>query len=101
MVATLKINGFVQPEEAAQSLYRTIEKDHYSIFRYSKEISRGTFKLDATQTPHTIDSTPAGKDGNRCWASTSSTARSCGFATPRRANRAPKSSAPSSVRNTR
>jgi uncharacterized protein (TIGR03067 family) len=58
MVVSTTINGAKLPDEEAQTLFRTINGDHYQIFRFSKTISRGTFKIDATKKPKTIDSTP-------------------------------------------
>jgi len=59
MVATIKSNGLQQPQDEAESLFRTVKDNTYVISRYSREFARGVFKLDATQTPRTIDSTPA------------------------------------------
>jgi uncharacterized protein (TIGR03067 family) len=58
MVATMKTSGMDVPAEESQSLFRTIEGDRYKIARYSKTIAQGTFKIDATQSPKTIDSQP-------------------------------------------
>ena len=59
-----------------QTLFRTITGNHYVVSRFSKVIGQGTFKIDATQSPKTIDSTPAcgGFPPSRFAASTSSTA---------------------------
>lgn len=43
----------------AQTLFRTVEGDRYTVSRFMKVVGRGTFKIDATQTPKTIDSTSA------------------------------------------
>lgn len=58
MVATMKTGGMDVPAEEAQSLFRSIEGNRYKIARYTKTIGQGTFKLDATQSPKTIDSQP-------------------------------------------
>jgi uncharacterized protein (TIGR03067 family) len=64
MVATMKSAGMDVPPDEAQALFRTVEGDRYSVARYTKQIASGTFKLDATKTPKTIDSTPgAAGDG--------------------------------------
>lgn len=60
MVAMMKVNGGELPADEAQALFRTIKRDKYTVSRFSKTIASGTFKLDATQSPRTIDSTPAG-----------------------------------------
>jgi len=63
-MASIKTNGIAEPEEVAQSMFRTVEKDRYAVFRYMRKLAGGKFKLDATVTPHTIDSTPdAAPDG--------------------------------------
>jgi len=63
MIAEIKQNGIKDPPEDAQTLFRTVSGDKYSIFRYSKKISEGTFKVDPSQSPKTIDSTPASTPG--------------------------------------
>jgi uncharacterized protein (TIGR03067 family) len=63
MVASMVSNGFKEPIEESQSLFRTVEGTRYAVSRYSKVIGQGTFRIDATQTPKTIDSTPVGKSG--------------------------------------
>jgi uncharacterized protein (TIGR03067 family) len=63
MVAMMKLSGEEQPADVAQSLYRTVEGDQYRISRYTKVIGRGTFKIDAAQSPKTIDSTPTELQG--------------------------------------
>jgi uncharacterized protein (TIGR03067 family) len=59
MVNSMKVNGLKHEQQEAESLFRTVKDNTYAISRYSHEILRGSFKLDATQTPRTIDSTPA------------------------------------------
>jgi uncharacterized protein (TIGR03067 family) len=59
MVASMRSNGMDVPADDAQALFRTVKGNEYSVSRYTKLASKGTFKLDATQTPKTIDSTPA------------------------------------------
>jgi uncharacterized protein (TIGR03067 family) len=55
-VVEMKVNGLKHEQTEAESLFRTIEGDRFTVSRYSREISRGTFKLDPTQSPKTIDS---------------------------------------------
>lgn len=55
-VVEMKVNGLKHDQTEAESLFRTIEGDEFSVSRYSRAISRGTFKLDATQSPKAIDS---------------------------------------------
>jgi uncharacterized protein (TIGR03067 family) len=50
----------------AQSLFRTIKDDTYTISRFDKQIGKGTFTIDATKKPKTIDAYPGGsKDKNK------------------------------------
>lgn len=64
MVATMKVNGKELSADEAQILFRTVEGNQYTVSRFSKPIAGGTFTLDASVTPRTIDSTPAkSKDG--------------------------------------
>jgi uncharacterized protein (TIGR03067 family) len=59
MVVSTTIDGSKLSNDEAQTLFRTVSGNSYRIFRFSKPLSRGTFKLDATKKPKTIDSTPA------------------------------------------
>jgi uncharacterized protein (TIGR03067 family) len=60
MVHSMRAEGMDVPPDDAQALFRTIEGDKYTVSRYTKVVGRGTFKIDATQSPKTIDSSPAG-----------------------------------------
>jgi uncharacterized protein (TIGR03067 family) len=53
-------DGQKLPDDDAQSLFRTIKGDQYTVFLFKKALSKGTFKLDATVKPKTIDFLPAG-----------------------------------------
>jgi uncharacterized protein (TIGR03067 family) len=53
-------DGLKAPDDDAQALFRTVKGNEYTVFRYSKAIGKGTFKLDATKKPRTIDFLPAG-----------------------------------------
>jgi uncharacterized protein (TIGR03067 family) len=59
-VVSMNSGGMKVPDEDAQALFRTVEGDRYTVSRYSKQISQGVLKIDASKTPKTIDSTPAG-----------------------------------------
>ncbi len=63
MVATMKAGGMETDPAEAQALFRTIEGNKYTVARYSKTISQGTFAIDATKSPKTIDSTSAAPPG--------------------------------------
>jgi uncharacterized protein (TIGR03067 family) len=51
-------DGQAFPDDDAQALFRTVKDNHYTVYRYRKTIGKGTFTIDATKKPHTIDSTP-------------------------------------------
>jgi uncharacterized protein (TIGR03067 family) len=60
MVASITMGGRKLSDDEAQTLFRTVASNKYTIFNFNKPISKGTFKIDATKTPKTIDSTPGG-----------------------------------------
>jgi uncharacterized protein (TIGR03067 family) len=57
------LDGFVIPDDDAQSLFRTVKGDQYTVFKFEKMRGKGTFRLDATKTPKTIDAQPDGPPG--------------------------------------
>ena len=59
MVASMTVSGMKMPDFEAQSLFRTVTQDQYTVSRYKKVVGRGTFTIDATKNPKTIDSTSA------------------------------------------
>ena len=65
MVKTMRVDGMDLPTLDAQALFRTVEGERYAVSRYAKVIGQGTFKLDATKSPKTIDSTPVAKPGGK------------------------------------
>jgi uncharacterized protein (TIGR03067 family) len=56
---SMVVDGEKIPDDEAQALFRTIKDDQYTVFRFNKAIGKGTFKLDATKKPKTIDVFPA------------------------------------------
>jgi uncharacterized protein (TIGR03067 family) len=56
-------DGMPLPDDDAQALFRTVKGSEYTVFHFRRSIGRGTFTLDATQTPHTIDYRPAPRPG--------------------------------------
>jgi uncharacterized protein (TIGR03067 family) len=50
------------PEELAQSLKRTMTKDKFTIRNGEEVVSQGTFKLDPSQKPKTIELKVEGSD---------------------------------------
>lgn len=51
-------DGVKAEDDNAQCLFRTVKGNHFTVFLYDKPLSSGTFKLDATRKPKTIDSIP-------------------------------------------
>jgi uncharacterized protein (TIGR03067 family) len=60
MAVSMMVNGSKLADDEAQILFRTVTGEKYTVFRFSNPIGQGTFKIDATKRPKTIDSTPAG-----------------------------------------
>jgi uncharacterized protein (TIGR03067 family) len=48
-------SGFKLPDDDAQAYFRTIKGNEYSVSRFDKVLGKGTFTLDATKNPKTID----------------------------------------------
>ena len=48
------------PEDDAQAFFRTIKGNHYTVYLFRKALGQGTFTIDATKRPRTIDAVPAG-----------------------------------------
>jgi uncharacterized protein (TIGR03067 family) len=59
-VASQVVDGKKVADDEAQTLFRTVKADAYTVFFYDKPISKGTFTIDATAKPKTIDARPAG-----------------------------------------
>jgi uncharacterized protein (TIGR03067 family) len=57
--ASMIVDGLVVPDDDAQSLFRTVKGEEYTVFKYDRMRGKGTFKLDATKKPKTIDAFPA------------------------------------------
>jgi uncharacterized protein (TIGR03067 family) len=56
-------DGVKDEDDNAQSLFRTVKGNQYTVFLFDKAIGNGTFKIDATKKPKTIDSFPASLEG--------------------------------------
>jgi uncharacterized protein (TIGR03067 family) len=59
-VAAQVIDGKKVADDEAQTLFRTVKGDTYTVSYYDKPIGKGTFTIDATAKPKTIDARPAG-----------------------------------------
>jgi uncharacterized protein (TIGR03067 family) len=57
-VAEYIVDGVKAEDDNAQSLFRTIKGNHYTVYLFDKPLGSGTIKLDATQKPKHIDSLP-------------------------------------------
>jgi uncharacterized protein (TIGR03067 family) len=60
MVVSMTVGGMKLSDDEAQTLFRSVEGERYVVSRFSKPVGKGAFKIDATKTPRTIDSTPEG-----------------------------------------
>jgi uncharacterized protein (TIGR03067 family) len=60
MVASIVSDGRKLTDDEAQTLFRTVTGHECTIYNFNKPLSKTTIKIDATRTPKTIDSTPAG-----------------------------------------
>ena len=56
--ASMVRDGVSFPDEEAQAYFRTVKGDHYTVFYFRKVLGKGTFRLDATKQPKTIDFVP-------------------------------------------
>jgi len=52
------VDGVKAEDDNAQSLFRTIKGNHYTVYLFDKPLGSGTIKLDATQKLKHIDSLP-------------------------------------------
>jgi uncharacterized protein (TIGR03067 family) len=46
-------------DDESQVIFRTVKGDAYTVSLFDKPVGKGTFTIDATQKPKTIDSRPA------------------------------------------
>jgi uncharacterized protein (TIGR03067 family) len=63
MATSMTQSGIKLSEDDTQAHFRTVAGQKYSVFRYSKVIGHGTFLIDATKSPKTIDSMPVVSQG--------------------------------------
>jgi uncharacterized protein (TIGR03067 family) len=62
-VVSVVRDGVKEEDDNAQSLFRTVKENQYTVFLFDKAVGSGTFKIDATKKPKTIDSFPANLAG--------------------------------------
>jgi uncharacterized protein (TIGR03067 family) len=56
-------SGVKVADDEAQTLFRTVSGNQYRLFRFSKPLTQGTFTIDATKRPKTIDVMPTASKG--------------------------------------
>jgi uncharacterized protein (TIGR03067 family) len=54
---SMVVDGAKVPDDEAQALFRSMKDDKYTIYQFKKVIGKGTFKVDASRKPKTIDAT--------------------------------------------
>ena len=57
--ASTTIDGQKLGDDEAQVIFRTIKDDTYSVSLFDKPLGKGTFTIDATKKPKTMDSRPS------------------------------------------
>jgi uncharacterized protein (TIGR03067 family) len=62
VAASQVIDGNKQGDDEAQIIFRTVKDDTYTVSVFEKPIGKGTFTIDATKKPKTIDARPATAD---------------------------------------
>ena len=48
-------DGMKVPDDDANSLFRTVKGQEYTVYRFDMLVGKGTFTIDATKSPKTID----------------------------------------------
>jgi uncharacterized protein (TIGR03067 family) len=56
-------DGQQLPDDEAQALFRTIKGNEYTVYRFDRAIGKGTFTIDSTRSPKTIDAVPTTPNG--------------------------------------
>jgi uncharacterized protein (TIGR03067 family) len=56
-------DGQQLPDDDAQAFFRNMKGNEYTVFRFDRPLGKGTFTLDATKSPRTIDAVPAIRGG--------------------------------------
>jgi uncharacterized protein (TIGR03067 family) len=57
-VASQTIDGNKLSDDESQGIFRTVKDTTYTVFFFEKQVGKGTFTIDATKKPKTIDSRP-------------------------------------------
>jgi uncharacterized protein (TIGR03067 family) len=53
------VDGKKQPDDDAQSIFRNVKGNQYTLSLFNKALDKGTFKIDATKKPKTMDGYPS------------------------------------------
>ena len=56
-------DGVKAEDDNAQSLFRTVKGNEYTVYLFDKKLATGTFKIDAVKKPKTIDFFPSNLAG--------------------------------------
>jgi uncharacterized protein (TIGR03067 family) len=56
------VSGMELDDDNAQSIFRSIKGDSYTVYLFRKKIDGGKYKIDATKSPKQIDLMPEGKE---------------------------------------
>jgi uncharacterized protein (TIGR03067 family) len=56
---SVTIDGSKLSDDEAQSIFRTVKGNEYTVFLFRKALAKGTFVIDATKKPKTIDAVPS------------------------------------------
>jgi uncharacterized protein (TIGR03067 family) len=59
VAASRVIDGTKLSDDESQSIFRTVKDDGYTMYLFDKPLGKGTFTIDATKKPKTIDARPA------------------------------------------
>jgi uncharacterized protein (TIGR03067 family) len=59
VAASQVVDGEKSGDDEAQIIFRTVKDDTYTVSVFDKPIGKGTFTIDATKKPRTIDAKPA------------------------------------------
>lgn len=54
-LASMTRDGMKVPDLDVQALFRSVKGNEYTIFRFERVVGKGTFKVDTTKKPKTID----------------------------------------------
>ncbi|HEV3262227.1 MAG TPA: TIGR03067 domain-containing protein [Gemmataceae bacterium] len=52
---SMVVDGVTLSDDEAQSIFRTVKGNRYTLYLFSKALIKGTFKIDASKKPKTMD----------------------------------------------